>query len=161
MKLCAYTAALLLTAACGPSARAADARINDACATPRQYIDDVQHGRFDRISALFADDAVLYTPVGAIIRGAAAIDQFYKTVVAGTPLAVEGRAFTSGKNDCFFEVWSRSSPNAQGKYIADPAGELIRAAVDHFTVNDQGKVTQMAAFPAPNVSTISVGAPPR
>jgi hypothetical protein len=135
----------------------------DACAGPRKYVEYIQQGKFDRISTLFAEDAVIYTPVGAIIRGTQAIDQFYKTVVATTPLAIEARAFVSGKDDCFFEIWSHSSPNAQGKYLPDPAGELVRAAVDHFTVNNKGLVMQMAAFPAPNVSTIGVKvpAPPR
>jgi hypothetical protein len=142
-----------------PALSASPAHAADACVTPKKYIAFVQQGNFAAIGALFAEDAVLYTPVGAILHGAKAIDQFYKTVVAGTPLAVEARTFVSDKNNCFFEIWSRSTPNAQGKYIPDPSGELVRAAVDHFTVNDQGLVVQMAAFPAPNVSTISVGTP--
>ena len=157
MKRYTYAAVLALTCTAWS---AAPAQAADACATPRKYIEYVRAGTFDRIGPLFAEDAVLYTPVGAILRGAKAIDQFYKTVVAGIPLAVEGRTFVSGQNECFFEVWSRSTPNAQGRYLPDPKGELVRAAVDHFTVNDQGLVVQMAAFPAPNVSTISVGAAP-
>ncbi|MHB1204806.1 MAG: nuclear transport factor 2 family protein [Rhodospirillaceae bacterium] len=158
MKPYIYAAALILA---GAAPVASPAHAADACATPKKYIEYVRAGAFDRIGPLFAEDAVLYTPVGAILHGAKAIDQFYTTVVAGIPLAVEARTFVSGQNECFFEIWSRSTPNAQGRYMPDPAGELVRAAVDHFTVNDQGLVVQMAAFPAPNVSTISVGAPPK
>lgn len=157
MKPYTYAAALVLA---GTVLSASPARAADACVTPKKYIEYVRAGTFDRIGPLFAEDAVLYTPVGVILRGAKAIDQFYKTVVARTPLAVEARTFVSGQNECFFEIWSRSTPDAQGRYLPDPAGELVRAAVDHFTVNDQGLVVQMAAFPAPNVSTISVGESP-
>jgi hypothetical protein len=92
--------------------------------------------------------------VGTVLHGGAEIAAFYKKAVGSSPLVVKGEHFVAGDRHCYFEIWSKSKPNAEGRYVPDPNGAFVRAAVDHFVLDQNGRVVEMAAFPAPGVSTV-------
>ena len=146
-----FAAAILVLCSAAVVARAED----DACAAPRRYVDYISQKNFDAVVGLFAPDAAVFTPTGAVLRGGAAIAAFYKKAVAAVPLVVKGEHFVASGRDCYFEIWSKSKRDADGRYVPDPQGAFVRAAVDHFTVDDAGRVIEMAAFPAPGVSTVT------
>src|SRR6185503_4114890 len=123
---------------------------DDACAVSRKYIASVQARDFETVIGLFAPDAVFSTPNGPVLHGAAEIGAFYRTTVAGvTNLVVEPRAFVSSARECYFEIWTKSKKNADGVWVPDANGEFIRGAIDHFTLDSQGRVVELIAFPAP------------
>ncbi len=126
------------------SAVAAD----DACTVSKKYIEFLQTKKFAEIGNLFADDAVFYTPTGGTLRGKAAIGNYYTKSVANAGLNLRGQNYVGNTTECYFEIWHRSKPNADGKYISDPNADFHRGAADHFTLNDKGLVVEMVAFPA-------------
>ena len=93
-----------------------------------------------------------------MLHGGAEIAAFYKKAVAASPLVVRGEHFVAAGRECYFEIWSKSKRTADGRYMPDPEGAFVRAAVDHFTLNEAGQVIEMAAFPAPGVSTVTITA---
>jgi ketosteroid isomerase-like protein len=150
-----FAAAMFTFGAIGSLAQAAQ---EDACAAPRRYVDYISQKNFDAVVALFAPDAAVFTPLGTVLHGGAEIAAFYRKAVAASPLVVRGEHFVANGHDCYFEIWSKSSRTSDGRYVPDPQGAFVRAAVDHFTVDDTGRVTEMAAFPAPGVSTVAAPA---
>lgn len=150
--ICAVAALLASSAISASPAWASDS--DRACAAPKKYIAFLQQRNFDGIAKLFAANAVFYTPLGTVLHGSGEIGDFYKTVVASANLIVKGQNFVGDKTDCFFEIWQRTKMNAAGKYLPDPDGEFTRGAIDHFTVDDRGRVVQMVAAPLPNHFTI-------
>ena len=140
-----------LAAACviapfGTAAAAGDG----ACAVSRKYVESVQRKDFDTVAGLFAADAVFSTPTGAVLHGSAEITKFYKTTVASTAnLIVKAQNFVGSDTECYFEIWTKSKKNADGIWVPNADGEFIRGAVDHFTIDAQGHVTQLIAFPSP------------
>ena len=129
------------------AAQAADA--GRACAVGKAYIEAVQRKDFDTVVGLFAADAEFSTPTGPVLHGAE-IGKFYKTTVASAQnLIVRAQNFVGSDTECYFEIWTKSKKNADGVWVPDAGGEFIRGAIDHFTINAAGKVTQLIAFPAP------------
>lgn len=142
MRRLAVPLALLLA---GPAA-AAD---QDACAVSRKYIAAIQARDFETVVGLFAANAEFSTPNGPVLHGAE-IGAFYRTTVAAAAsLRVEPRNFVGAARECYFEIWTRSRKNADGVWVPDENGEYIRGAIDHFTLDADGKVIQLIAFPAP------------
>lgn len=136
----------LLTLAETPSFAADDGR---ACTTAKKYIELLQMGDFEGVGKLWAKDSVFNTPLGTQLRGQAAIADYYKTRIAAAKLILRGQNYIGNDSECYLEIWHRSSPNADGKYVTDPNGEFHRGAADHFFVDPQGLVVEMVAYPAP------------
>ena len=148
--------AMILALSIAASAAQAE---EDACSPARRYVAYISQKNFDAVVALFSPDAAVFTPLGTVLRGGAEIAAFYRKAVAATPLVVKGEHFAASGRDCYFEIWSKSRRTDDGRYVPDPQGDYVRAAVDHFTLDAAGHVIEMAAFPAPGVSTVT--APPR
>ncbi len=128
---------------------AAAADTGTACAVGKKYIEAVQRKDFDTVVSLFAADAEFSTPTGPVLHGAE-IGKFYKTTVASTQnLIVRAQSFVGSGAECYFEIWTKSKKNADGIWVPDADGEFIRGAIDHFTLDANGKVTRLVAFPAP------------
>jgi hypothetical protein len=132
---------------------AAGAQSGDACTVGRKYIDLVQKREWEAVANLFAPTAVVYAPTGKVYRGAAEIHRFY-TVEASqlTGLVARPQGFVGSKTECYFEIWARSKKDADGVYVLDPNGEFVRNAIDHFTLDDQGRVIEMVAHSAPTAN---------
>ncbi len=144
-------AVLLATMVLVPAAVRADD--GDACATGRRYIELVQKRDFGAVADLFAPEAVVYAPTGKVYRGAAEIRRFYTVEAAKlTGLVVRPQGFVGSKTECYFEIWARSRKDAAGVYVLDPNGEFVRNAIDHFTVDGEGRVVEMVAHSAPTAN---------
>ena len=135
------------------------AQTTDACAVGRTYIELVQKRQWDAVADLFAPSAVVYAPTGKVYRGAAEIRRFYTVEASqlGSNLVVEPRGFVGNRTECYFEIWARSRKDADGVYVLDPNGELVRNAIDHFTVDDKGQVIEMVAHSAPTANMFKKG----
>lgn len=132
---------------------AAAAQGGDACAVGRTYIDLVSKGEFAAVAKLFAPNAVVYAPTGKVYRGAEEITRFYTVEAAKlTGLVVRPQGFVGSKTECYFEIWARSKKDAEGVYVLDPTGEFVRNAIDHFTIDEQGRVLEMVAHSAPTAN---------
>ena len=140
-------ATLLLAIAVGSSAQAAD--YHPACETPKKYMEYVQQGKFVEVGNLFAPNAVFFAPNGDVFRGAEDIKKFYIEVAAPLKVIVEPKNFIGDKNECFFEIWTKSKLNEEGIWVPDPNGEFVRGAIDHFTVDDEGRVLELVAHSSP------------
>jgi hypothetical protein len=141
--------AAVLVLAAGPAA----AQEADACAVGRTYIDLVQKREFAAVAKLFAPNAVVYAPTGKVYRGEAEIKQFYTVEAAKlTGLVVRPQGFVGNRTECYFEIWARSKKDADGVYVLDPNGEFVRNAIDHFTLDAQGRVIEMVAHSAPTAN---------
>lgn len=129
------------------------ARENDACVVGRTYIELVQKREFAAVAKLFAPNAVVYAPTGKVYRGEAEIRQFYTVeAVKLTGLVVRPQGFVGSKTECYFEIWARSRKDADGVYVLDPNGAFVRNAIDHFTLDEQGRVIEMVAHSAPSAN---------
>ncbi|MCA0200028.1 MAG: nuclear transport factor 2 family protein [Proteobacteria bacterium] len=145
----AVVVAGLLGLAAGPAA----AQAGDACEVGRTYIDLVQKREFAAVAGLFAPDAVVYAPTGKVYRGAAEIRRFYTVEAAKlTGLVVRPQGFVGSATECYFEIWARAKKDADGVYVLDPDGEFVRNAIDHFTLDGQGRVIEMVAHSAPTAN---------
>lgn len=135
------------------AAGTAAAQDGDACKVGRTYIDLVQKREFAAVAKLFAPNAVVYAPTGKVYRGEAEIQQFYTVEAAKlTGLVVRPQGFVGSKTECYFEIWARSRKDADGVYVLDPNGEFVRNAIDHFTLDGQGRVIEMVAHSAPTAN---------
>ncbi|MGE3334241.1 MAG: nuclear transport factor 2 family protein [Rhodospirillaceae bacterium] len=129
------------------------AQERDACSVSRRYIELVQKREFAAVADLFADNAVVYAPTGKVYRGGAEIKQFYTVEAAKlTGLVVRPQGFVGSKTECYFEIWARSRKDADGVYVLDPKGEFVRNAIDHFTLDGEGRVIEMVAHSAPTAN---------
>ena len=137
---------------------AAAAQTGDACDVGRRYIDLVSKREWAAVAKLFAPDAVVHAPTGKVYRGADEITRFYTVEAAQlTNLVVEPRGFVGSKSECYFEIWARSTKDAEGVYVLDPKGELVRNAIDHFTLDAEGRVIEMVAHSAPTANMFKTG----
>ena len=94
------------------------------------YIDAVNATDLDKLADLFAAHATVFHPMGTF-RGAAAIREFYaSSVLAHAPRIVASEWMHDGDH-CMFELTATT-------------GERISNAIDHLTVDDNGKIARMA-----------------
>jgi ketosteroid isomerase-like protein len=102
-----------------------------------EYIRRMNRRDFDRLSELFSEDAVFYGPFG-MITGRAAIHEVYTTFQSKIlPTIWLVSAVTEG-NRCVFEFECRLEGETR-----------IGRAIDHFTVDGDGKITQFIMYQRP------------
>ena len=114
--------------------------VSSAAEVPGVYIARLNAGDAERVTDLFADDAVHRGPDGQIRRGRAAILAFYEGVLADGPrgLAV-GKSVADGGRVAFELV------NVEGCNDEDPA-----TAVDLIDVNDANRIQDFTVFFRPS-----------
>jgi len=121
-----------------------------ACQVGKKYMELVQKADFAAVADLFAPNAEFHAPTGVSFYGAVEIRNFYLNDAAAlTNLVVRPQDFFGNDHQCYFEIWTRSSPNKDGIYVLDPNGEFVRGAIDHFTINDEGRVVRFVAHSPP------------
>jgi len=118
--------------------------LRPACKTPRMYVDLLGSGRYEEIGALYADNAVYYGPDGKTRHGRKEIADFYTTGLPkkGT-LRVYATSYLQDGKDCIVEL--------AGGYVGDKQS-LALGAIDHFTVNADGKIERFIMFISPPAS---------
>ncbi len=110
-----------------------------ACAAPHQYVDLINAGKYDEIGGLFADDAVYLGPDGKTRYGSKAIGEFYTQFLGALKPQVKAASFIQDGDNCLMELANQNK--LSGKY------SLV--AIDHFTVDGQGKIARFIVYLRP------------
>ena len=121
---------------------AASTRGKRACKPAQRYIDLTAAGQYDQLGSLFADDAVFVTPIGTVLHGAAEIGEFYKTFLPKLKPRNVPITFIADGNECVMALVTATNLDNYAKYRL--------AAIDHFTVNRQGKIRHMVVYLRPH-----------
>ena len=117
--------------------REAPADGSAAARIAQSYIGLVNAGRYDEISALFADDGLSLPPNQTVVHGRAALDAFYPQIAQIAPRLI-AVGYTSSGNDCFVEIAAEEDVMGERRYVL--------VAVNHFTVNAAGRATRMITY---------------
>jgi len=114
-----------------------------ACDVSREYVKLINAGQYASVGGLFADDAVYMGPDGKTRHGSKAIGEFYKQLLGNLRPQLRAASFFEQNHDCVMELENRSKKS--GKYAL--------AAVDHFTIDPQGKISRFIVFLRPGTET--------
>lgn len=112
-----------------------------ACAVAARYVETVNNGDYAATAALFADDATFVEPMRPILRGRAQIDEFYTKRIGTMKPAIIAVAYQGDDRECLITLTTRI------EVAGEPRWALV--SVDHFILNDAGKVSSMVAFARP------------
>lgn len=110
-----------------------------ACAAPHQYVDLINAGKYNQIGGLFADDAVYMGPDGKTRHGSKKIGDFYTQFLGNLKPRLKPVSFMRDGDNCVMELASQNKRT--GKY------SLL--AIDHFTINRQGKISRFIVYLRP------------
>jgi len=112
-----------------------------------RYFELINAHAFDQVGSLFADDAIVLDPTGEVVRGKAAISaRWGEDFARSGPERVALASIVSNDTVCAVEV----SPHFAGEDA--PRSDMV---IDHFSVNEEGKITRLAVYlrpPDPDVS---------
>jgi hypothetical protein len=120
---------------------AASTRGKRACAPAQRYVDLIAAERYDELGTLFADDAVFLTPIGKVLHGPREIGDFYKAFLPTIKPRNVPITFIADGDECVMELVTATNLDNYARYRL--------AAIDHFTVNKQGKIRHMVVFLRP------------
>lgn len=122
-----------------PPAASADGK--PACQPAQRYIDTIAAGRYAEVGKLFAEDAVFVTPTGKVLRGSAEIGAFYAEMMPKIKPRNIPISFMADGDECIMELVSATNLDNYAHYRL--------AAIDHFTVNAQGKIRHLTVYLRP------------
>lgn len=120
---------------------AAHTRGKRACEPAQRYVDLMAAERYDELRTLFSDDAVFVTPIGKVLHGPAEIGDFYKAFLPTLKPRNVPITFIADGDECVMELVTATNVDNYAKYRL--------AAIDHFTVNKEGKIRHMVVFLRP------------
>jgi predicted SnoaL-like aldol condensation-catalyzing enzyme len=117
------------------------------CQVARQYVSLINQGRYDELGGLFADNAVYQGPDGKTHHGSKEIGEFYVKMLTRRP-HMKAASFIQQGSECVMELENKDS---KGRYVL--------TAIDHFTVDQNGKATHFVVYfrpgaPLPNMKDI-------
>jgi hypothetical protein len=121
-----------------PAASAAGKR---ACQPAQRYVDLMTAERYDEVGKLFSDDAVFVTPTGKVLRGSAEIGAFYAEMMPRFKPRNVPISFIADGDECIMELVTAT--------ILDNFAHYRLAAIDHFTVNADGKIRHLTVYLRP------------
>lgn len=112
-----------------------------ACKVAARYVELVNAGDAAGAAALYSDDAVILEPVRKTIRGRAEVDEFYATRLARMRPHIVAVSILGNDRECMIELANRMD--------VDGAPRFVLVSIDHFTLDEDGKVAHMVAFARP------------
>ena len=112
-----------------------------ACALARRYVELVNAGKYLEVAALFADDATFLEPMRPSLHGRAEIDSFYTTRIGAMAPQVMGVSFFGNDSECMVELALQTEMGGEKRWVL--------VSIDHFILNDDGRVKSMTAFSRP------------
>jgi len=119
----------------------ADATGIPACQTAAKYVEYVEKGEYDKISSLFAEDAIFVKPQAELSRGRADVHKFYMDWIAPMkPKIVPVRYDGSGQH-CYLTLTTMMTKGDKTGYVL--------ASIDHFIMNPDGKIGEMLVYVRP------------
>lgn len=113
-----------------------------SCEVAQRYVDIINAGKYGELKTLFADDAVFLTPVGKVLRGAQEIGAFYTSMIGSLQPDIVAVSFISDGPACVMELVARTNNDTDKGYQL--------SAIDHFTVNAEGKIANMIVYVRPH-----------
>lgn len=113
-----------------------------SCEVAQRYVDIINAKRYGELKTLFADAAVFLTPVGKVLHGPQEIDAFYQTMIGALQPDIVPVSFISDGAHCVMELVAQTRQDAGKGYQL--------SAIDHFTVNAEGKIENMIVYLRPH-----------
>lgn len=138
--------ALLVAQAEAPdaaSSKGSAAESKGACDVPREYVRLINAGQYDSLGGLFADDAVYMGPDGQTRHGSKAIGDFYKKFLGVFRPRIRAASFIQQGSECVMELEAKSKKT----------GKFEISAIDHFTINAEGKASRFIVYTRPGAET--------
>jgi hypothetical protein len=122
-----------------------------ACQVGKKYLGFLRERKYADMAALFADDAIFLDPLRKSEAGKLDIRTFYeKTVGPWAPKAI-GVDFVGSGNECLFLMAVEGTVAGQRRYVL--------AGLDHFTLNEAGKIKRMIVFSRPAQTDVDMRPP--
>jgi hypothetical protein len=121
--------------------READAPRTKACRAAKGYVAMINAGQFPQVVDLFTDDAIVLDPTRRVMKGRSQIEAFYQGPIRQIRPELVGVAYLGDATDCVVEIARKDNVGGQPRYVL--------VSIDHFTVNQHGKVIRMVAFARP------------
>jgi hypothetical protein len=112
-----------------------------ACRVAKAYVDAIQQHHYADVAKLYTDDAVFLGPMGKLMQGGQAINQFYVQGIGKMRSKIVAVTYMGDETDCMVELAAVTDPSGEGPF------RLV--SVDHFTLNAAGKVKRMVVFVRP------------
>jgi hypothetical protein len=118
------------------------------CQVAKQYVSLIDKGQYGALGGLFADNAVYEGPDGKIRHGSKEIGEFYVKMLTRLRPDMKPASFIEQGSECVMELENKDS---KGRYVL--------TAIDHFTVDQNGKATHFVVYlrpgaPLPNLKDI-------
>jgi len=118
------------------------------CQVARQYVSLINKGQYGALGGLFSDDAVYEGPDGKTRHGSKEIGEFYVKMLSRLRPHMKPMSFIQQGNECVMELENK-----------DSTGRYVLTAIDHFTVDQNGKATHFVVYfrpgaPLPNMKDI-------
>jgi hypothetical protein len=118
------------------------------CQVARQYVSLINKGQYGALGGLFSDNAVYQGPDGKTRYGSKEIGEFYVKMLTRLRPHMKPAIFIEQGNECVMELENK-----------DAAGAYVLTAIDHFTVDQNGKATHFVVYfrpgaPLPNLKDI-------
>ena len=113
-----------------------------SCEVAQLYVELINSKRYDELHTLFAANAVFLTPVGKVLQGPRDIGEFYKSMVGSLQPDIVPVSFISDGDACVMELAAKTNRD-------DGEGYRL-SAIDHFTVNAEGKIINMIVYLRPD-----------
>ncbi|MGO9060041.1 MAG: nuclear transport factor 2 family protein [Candidatus Binataceae bacterium] len=118
------------------------------CQVAKQYVSLINKGQYGALGGLFADNAVYQGPDGKTHHGSKEIGEFYVKMLTRLRPHMKPASFIQQGSECVMELENKDS---KGRYVL--------TAIDHFTVDQNGKATHFVVYfrpgaPLPNLKDI-------
>ena len=118
------------------------------CQVAKQYVSLINKGQYGALGGLFADNAVYQGPDGKTHHGSKEIGEFYVKMLTRLRPHMKPASFIEQGSECVMELENKDS---KGRYVL--------TAIDHFTVDQNGKATHFVVYfrpgaPMPNLKDI-------
>jgi SnoaL-like domain len=118
------------------------------CQVAKQYVSLINQGQYGALGGLFSDNAVYQGPDGKTRHGSKQIGEFYVKMLTRLRPNMKPASFIEQGNECVMELENKDS---EGRYVL--------TAIDHFTVDQNGKATHFVVYlrpgaPLPNLKDI-------
>lgn len=113
----------------------------ESCRVAKKYVDITNAGEYHKLGDLFAEDAVFMTPFGLVLEGRKTIGEFYSAKISDLKPDLVAVSYISEGRECIMELVAATSLDNHAVYRL--------SAIDHFTVNDEGLITNMVVYLRP------------
>lgn len=112
-----------------------------ACAVAARYVELVNAGDYAGVAALYADDATFLEPMRPNLKGREQIDAFYTQRIGAMMPRIAAVSYLGNARECMVALALETPIDARPRWVL--------VSVDHFLVDDAGRIESMAAFARP------------